>query len=192
MRGIVLAVALFAAASLAAAQAPDDRPAGPAVELRPFVGVYVPTGGMHQVMKGAPLFGTQVAYELRPSLHLLGAFTWIPSTDKLHVSNTAVTILQSDVGVEVARVRRTSGGWEIKPFLGAGAGARTYRYGSPRLADATCAAGYGALGVEFQWGATALRLEARDYLYCFESPVAGGKTRTRSDVGLSAGVAFHF
>jgi hypothetical protein len=48
----------------------------------------------------------------------------------------------------------------------------------------TCSAGYGAVGTELEAGAVALRLEARDYLTCFESPVTGDN-RTRNDLGLA-------
>ena len=50
--------------------------------------------------------------------------------------------------------------------------------------------GYGSLGTELQTGAVALRVEARDYMSCFKSPVTGLHD-TRSDLGLSLGVAYH-
>ena len=53
-------------------------------------------------------------------------------------------------------------------------------------------AGYGALGVEFELSRTAIRLEGRDNLFGFKSPLPFEKSRTRSDIGLSLGLAYHF
>ena len=59
------------------------------------------------------------------------------------------------------------------------------------LADKTCFAGYGAVGTEFQVARTALRVEARDNVFCHRSPVPGVSSETRNDVGLGLGVAYH-
>jgi hypothetical protein len=59
------------------------------------------------------------------------------------------------------------------------------------LKDRTCGSGYGALGTEFQRDRLALRAEARDYVCCFKAPVTGVKSKTRNDVGLSLGFAYH-
>jgi hypothetical protein len=79
----------------------------------------------------------------------------------------------------------------MRPFVGVGGGARTYLYQGTGLSDRTCTAGYAALGTEFQLGATALRLEARNNLFCYKSPFAGLSSVTRNDVSLSLGLAYH-
>jgi len=66
------------------------------------------------------------------------------------------------------------------------------RIETDQLADRTCAAGYGALASEFQLGRTALRVEGRDDVFCFKSPVTGQDSKTRNDIRLTAGVAYHF
>ncbi len=68
---------------------------------------------------------------------------------------------------------------------------RTYAFQELGLTDKTCFAGYGALGTEFQIARTALRLEARDNVFCYRSPVPGVSSKTRNDIGLSLGVAYH-
>jgi hypothetical protein len=88
-------------------------------------------------------------------------------------------------------VRPLSGNWQFRPYVRIGGGARTYAYQADQLAGQTCAAGYGALGTEFQLGRTALRVEARDDVFRFKSPVAGQDSKTRNDIRLAAGVAFH-
>jgi hypothetical protein len=50
---------------------------------------------------------------------------------------------------------------------------------------------YVPLGTEFQRGIYAIRLEARDNMTCFESPISGFKT-TNNDRSFSIGLAYHF
>ncbi|HKG91105.1 MAG TPA: hypothetical protein VKA84_04365 [Gemmatimonadaceae bacterium] len=188
MRTLSLAVALLTAASVATAQ---DRAAGQ-FEIRPFVGTNVPLGNQRDVVKDAPMFGAQFAYEYWTNLHFVGSLGWVPAKDRYQVRDNGVDIFQYDAGVEYGLVKPQKEGWELKPFLGAGLGVRTFAFADAALKDRSCAAGYGALGTEFQWGATALRLEARDMVHCYRSPLAGVKSKTRQDLGLSLGVAFHF
>ena len=60
------------------------------------------------------------------------------------------------------------------------------------LADRSCVSGYGSTGIEFQAGRTAARIEARDNVFCYRSPLAGVKSATRNDVNFSFGLAYHF
>ena len=189
MRRTLLTLGLAAAAATASAQPAID--AVPALEIRPFAGAFVPTGELRDVQKSAPLFGAQVAWEYRPNFHVLGTFGWAPAKVKYAVSDDKVSIFEYDIGLEYGLVRPMAKEWVFKPFLGIGAGGRTYDYASSTLQTRTCTAGYGALGTEFQINRTALRLEARDYLHCYKSPMTGA-SKTRNDIGLAAGVAYHF
>ena len=191
MRKTLVTAALLLAASAASAQV--GLPVGSkTLELRPFVGAYVPTGYMRTVMKDAPMFGLQGAYEHRPNVHFLASFGYVPGTDRFDAPDNGVSLFQYDVGIEYGLVRPMGARWQIKPFLGLGVGGRTYTYADDALIGNTCTAGYGALGTEFQVGRTALRLEARDFVHCFKAPVAGAERTTRNDVALSLGVAYHF
>ena len=183
----VTIVALAATAMGAAAQEPGPRP-----EIRPFVGMYVPTGDQRDLFNDAAMFGLQAALEMKPNFHLLGTFGWIPGQTKYAVTADNVQILQYDVGFELDMVRDLGETWLFKPFFGLGAGARTYMYEADNLTDRTCTAGYVALGTEFQYGRTAIRLEGRDNVYCYRSALPNVKSTTRNDVGLSLGVAYHF
>jgi hypothetical protein len=60
------------------------------------------------------------------------------------------------------------------------------------LNDQTFAVGYGTLGMEFQLARTAIRLESRGNIFNFESPIPGIDNKTRKDVGLTLGLAYHF
>ncbi len=135
----------------------------------------MPTGDQRDRFKDAAMYGVQAAVEVMPTFHLLGTFSWVPGQTTYAASDDKVQILQYDVGAELGLDQALGSSWEFKPFVGAGAGARTYLYKSADLMDKTCNAGYGALGSELQYSRVAFRLEARENVYCFKSPVAGVK-----------------
>lgn len=184
-RTLATALALGAPALGAQATAPPVRP-----EVRPFVGAYIPTGAMRDDFKTATMVGAQVALELSRNFHVLGSAGWSHGHNKFGFTSDRTNIWQYDAGVEANLVRPLAGRWLLRPFVGAGGGARTYDYRAGDVKTRTCTAGYGTFGSELETGAVALRLEARDYLSCFKSPVTG-KNRTRNDVGLSLGLAYH-
>jgi hypothetical protein len=187
MRTRILAAALALAGSALGAQ-PTATPLTP--EVRPFVGAYVPTGAMRDDFKAATLLGAQFALELNRNLHVLGSAAWVHGHNKFGFASDRTNLWQYDLGAEANLVRPVATNWLFRPFVGLGAGARTYDYRAEGVKTRTCTAGYGAVGSEFETGAVALRVEARDYLSCFKSPVTG-RNRTRNDLGLSIGVAYH-
>jgi hypothetical protein len=168
------------------AQVPNLRP-----EIRPFAGAMIATGDQRLLFKDAPLFGIQAALEVRPDFHVLGTFGWMPVQSKYLLADNDVNVLDYSVGVEVGMVRPLPGKWEFKPFVGIGTGARSYLYHSAGFDNKSCVTLYAALGTEFQLGHTALRLEGRDNLFCYRSPIAGIASQTRNDVGIAFGVAYH-
>ena len=189
MRRITFAMAAMVAASTALqAQAPTV----PKIELRPFVGASVPTGDQRDLFADEPIFGLQAAVEVKPTFHVVSSFGWIPAESKYALADNEANVFQYDMGVEFGLVRPLIGDWELRPFLGLGAGGRTYTYAAEQLSNKTCLAGYGALGSEFQLGRTAIRFEARDNVFCYKSPIEGITSKTRNDVGLMLGLAYHF
>jgi hypothetical protein len=187
MRKTSLALALALTASAAAAQVTAPR----TPELRTFVGAAFQTGPQRDVLKDAFLVGAQGAVQVRPAFHLVGSFGWMPTVAKYAVADDNVNVFQYDLGMEFGLLRATPGGFEVRPFLGLGGGARTYLYDAKALNDNTCSLGYATLGTEFLVGPAMLRMEGRDNVFCFKSPV-GNKSKTRNDVGLTVGVGYHF
>ena len=179
--------ALVTSAVVASAQEPTVRP-----EIRPFVGMYIPTGDQRDLFDDGSVLGLQAALEVRPSFHVLGTFGWGVGQTKYVASKDHVNTFQYDIGLELSLVRALGEQWLLKPFLGFGGGARTYLYEDDNLKNRTCAAGYGALGAEFELNRAAIRLEGRDNVFCFRSPLPNVKSKTRNDVGLSLGLAYHF
>ena len=186
MRTLILTGMLLVGASAVSAQMQPQR----FLEIRPAAGAVLPTGDQRDLFDDAASFGLQTAFEVKPSLHLVATFGWTPVNQKFSNVDPDVNVFSYDVGAEFNLVVPMGQKWEWKPFVGAGVGGRTYDYDASTLGSHTCTAGYATLGTEFQYGVTALRLEARDYLYCYNDPVAD-ENLTRNDIALSVGVAFH-
>jgi hypothetical protein len=203
------AVTLTLAATVAGAQtasaARGGRAGAPlaagAVEVRPLVGAFVPTGAQRDLLEDAVLVGGQLAYGLNPNLAVVGTLGWAPSRDRTTAAATragglttgraeTVDLFQYDVGVEGRLPRAFAGGtWTAVPFAGLGGGGRTFRYRDLDGADAqTNVAGYGALGVELApaAGRFGLRLEARDYVSAFRASAASAPTAPRATTSRSA------
>jgi len=163
------------------------RPA--AVEVRPFAGMFLPTGAQRADFTSATIIGIQGAMEFNRHVHAVGSVGRTHGRNKLFAKD-GTNIWQYDVGAELNLVRQIRVEWDLRPFVGAGAGGRTYEYRAPGVGTRSCYAGYATAGAELQRELVAFRAEARDYLSCFDSPVTGVK-RTRNDLGLTVGVAYH-
>jgi hypothetical protein len=183
MRALSFFAVALACAVPAAAQTP-------LFEVRPTVGAYLPTGAQRDLFRTSAMYGIQYALELRPTFHFVGSFIYMPAHSKFQVSDARVNLFQYDVGAEFNARAALVGAWELRPFVGVGAGGRTYDYATSDFATRSCAAAYGAAGTEFQYGLTALRVEGRHYLSCFKDPVRND-TRARNDFELSLGIAYH-
>ncbi len=164
---------------------------GPVPEIRPFGGIYVPTGSQADVVKRAVVAGGQIGVELVNNLHLLGTVAWTPTRDKLRTNNNRLDLYQYDVGAELFRSTELNSDWLFRPFIGAGVGARTYHLRDVDVNAHTYVTGYGALGAEFQMAQVALRLEGRDYISRFKGVAGNQKASTRNDIGVVAGLSYH-
>jgi hypothetical protein len=169
----------------------QERRRWPESEVRPYVGAFVPVGSQRDDFEPATTVGVQVAIEMTPNVHAVANLAWSGARNRFAFLDDDTDIWQYDLGVEANLVRRLSPDWLFRPFIGAGAGGRTYAYDAPDVGRHSGLGAYGALGGEVQVGRVALRAEARDYVTSFESPTTGNRT-TRSDVGMSIGVAYHF
>jgi hypothetical protein len=187
MRTRIMTILLLAGAARVGAQ--ETAPPG-TLEIRPFAGAYIPTGAMRDNFKTAGMAGLQLAGELSRNFHVLASGSWTNGHNKFALGSTRTDVWQYDAGVEANLVRTIAGGWLFRPFVGVGAGARTYDYKAAGLRTRTCSMGYGAVGGQFEAGSMGLRLEARDHLSCFKSPMTG-RSNTLNDVGLTLGVAYH-
>ncbi len=187
MRKVVVLAAAFAlVASVLPAQSPTVKP-----EIRPFAGIMIPTGELRNLFLDAPLFGVATALEVKPTFHVQATFVWVPAQDKYGLAQNNVNVFQYTAGMELGFVTPLAGRWELRPFAGIGVGGRTYAFQGAALNDRTDFVGYGAIGTEFQIARTALRLEVRDNVFGYRSPIPGAGTETLNDIGVSLGVAYH-
>jgi len=189
MRRITILVAALAGfAGLAGAQ---GNPPTYGLEVRAFAGAYVPTGAMRSDFKASSLLGAQVAHEYSENLHFVGSLGWADGRNHFStLSSRSTAIWQYDAGFEVNLVEVLNQEWLFRPLIGFGAGGRTYDYRAAGVSNSTCAVGYGNVGAEFQRQIVAIRLEARDNVSCFKSPITSG-TSTRNDLGLTVGLVYH-
>lgn len=166
--------------------------AAPIFELRPFAGVYIPTSNQSTLYSESVLFGAQAGLELRPTFHVLATFTWVPVHARYAVSNPEVNLYQYDLGAELGIVAPMEPEWVFKPFLGLGAGGRTYSFDASEMYTRTGFAAYGSAGTELQLHRVAFRFEARDNVFRYRDPVGASRSWMRNDIGFSIGLAYHF
>jgi hypothetical protein len=162
----------------------------PRLEVRPWVGAKVPTGIQRNVFAAAPAAGVQGAIEMTRAMHMVATLGWSPARSKLDVANRGTDVFEYDVGIEYNLLFPLAGRWEVKPFAGGGAGARTYRYDAEGLPSNTPLTAYGSLGTELQRGLLALRIEARGYLHGFTDPLTD-EWDARNEVSAALGFAYH-
>lgn len=180
--------ALIVAASTSSAQ--QSKWIGP--EIRPFVGAYVPAGAIRTEFRSAPMLGVQAAYEPTRHLHVIGTLGWANGHSReSFLSDDALSIWQYDVGLEFNIDRPFNGEWQFQPFLGVGAGGRTYDFKAREASTSICESGYASGGAQMQRSALAWRVEGRGYLSCYESPLTG-KSKVRNDFTVLLGAAWHF
>lgn len=160
-------------------------------ELRSFAGAYVPMGAMRDDFQDAFTLGAQGAVQMWETWHVVGTIGWTYATSRLPaLANDRTYLIHYDIGAEYNLLFRLAKAWRAKPFGGLGVGARAYSYDVPAIETLMCTTGYGALGSELQRGVLAVRVEARQYLTCFESP-GSGENKTRSDALFALGLAYH-
>lgn len=184
--GIIGAVALIAALPAAA----GATMLSPNAEIRPFVGGLFPTGTLGNELSSSFLAGAQLGYKLPIPLHLVGTFAWTPSRAK-DLADKRTNIFLYDAGVTYTPYRSTAvTGWSIRPFIGAGLGARTYSFSSTGPSDQTDFDAYGAIGGELTASRIGARLELRDYASHLKGLDPLQEKATRNDLMLQGAVTF--
>jgi hypothetical protein len=178
---------LLVSANGAVAQTPSEKP----WELRINGGAFVPTGDQRSSLKNAETTAAQVSWMVRPSLALTGTFAWARSRDVAMVAQPKLDVFSSDLGLE-ARLRRrfSESPVTFSPFVGAGAGARSYNYRKLDQDATHNVAGYAAIGGEIGVRRVGLRVEARDYVSGFRPLMGAGQAATRNDVVVMVGLRF--
>jgi len=204
-RSLVAAVASVALTALIMPVAANAQSVvGRGLEVRPVVGAFIPTGDQRDLLKDAVLVGGEVGWHFARSFALVGSFGWAPTKDKTTALTGStlftgreekVDLYQYDLGLEWRLPYSIQTAWAVRPYLGAGAGGRTYSYRDVTSSSQTDFLGYGKIGVDVapSTGLLGLRFEARDNLTRFEG-LRGelADATTRNDVQLTGGLTFRF
>jgi len=183
-RGIAV---LAVTALLAVSSVPANAQLVPAFEIRPMAGAYIPMGDQKSLVSNATMYGAQASWLMSPSWAFTGSLGWTRNEDRaLSPATNRLDMYQYDAGLE-ARLNPSIGeSWSFAPFLGLGAGARTYDYKKVDIDSHTYFAGYGAVGGELAYKSIGVRLEARDYLSRYRLGFDTGAMDYRNDMTLSA------
>ena len=156
-------------------------------ELRPFAGAFIPTGTQRDDLADALFVGGQGGVEVTPNFHLIGTVGY-----GARRTTKDVSLWQYDAGVETFRPWDLSDRWQLKPFLGAGLGGRTYVDGARGDHSETVFSAYAALGTELQMERLAFRIEGRDYLTRFKGLDGNMPAENRNDVTVMSGLSIHW
>lgn len=183
----IAAVGMVEACHAAEAKAPNQEK--PRWEFSVNSGRLFSAGTQPNVIKGADFTAAQLAYVLRPNFAVTGALGWARSRDISSIGSPKLDIFTYDIGAEVrADKRNLGGGITFGPFLGVGAGARSYSYRNLAVDTTHHPAGYLSAGGEFGYHRLRLRLELRDYVTGFKPLNGGGGTDLRNDMAVMVGL----
>ena len=187
---IALAAALLVGCVRAAdAQTVPDRK--PGFEFLVSTGSLVPTGAQRDAIKRGALTTAQLSYLVHPSFAITSTIGWARSRDIASVGDPKLDVFTYDLGAEARANRWVVGdALTFSPFVGVGAGARSYNYRSLDVDATHNLAAFGSVGGEIGYRRIRLRLEARDYLTGFKPLVAEGTTGRRNDLTVMAGIRF--
>lgn len=189
MTAVVAVGVLAALARTLSAQTAAPQPA--TWELRFTSGGLVPTGAERSTIKDAQYSAAQVSWLVMPSVAITSTFGWGRSRDIATNGDPQLDVFTYDLGAEARGGQWFTGKtMTFSPFVGAGAGARSYNYRNLDVDATHNIAGYAAAGGELAAGRVGVRLEVRDYVAGFKPLVGGGPASTRNDVVIMVGLRF--
>ena len=152
-------------------------------------GTMVPTGAQSHAVKRGNVTAIQISYAPRSTFAITSTFGWARSRDVATAGDPKLDVFTYDVGAEARAPQWLQGkGVELTPFVGAGAGGRSYNYRNLDVDATHNVAGYLSAGGEARVRRIGIRLEARDYLTSFKPLNGSGDTRSGNDVVVMAGL----
>ncbi|HJU68282.1 MAG TPA: outer membrane beta-barrel protein [Gemmatimonadaceae bacterium] len=163
-------------------------------EVRPFLGAYLPTGDHRDLLGDAITAGMQAGYTITEHLSLVATLGVTPSSDKRIPRYSDIDLFTYDIGAELTKSFDVGqAGMTLSPFLGVGAGGRTYDYRDWNSKSETNFAGYGAIGGQLRMASLGVRVEARDYLSSFKGLIGEMPEReTRNDLTIVTALSLSF
>ena len=190
MKKRILALAALAALPTGRALA-DAPPQETSVHVAPYVGAFLPTGALRDVLDDAVLTGVTASFDANAHLAIVASFGWAPTAVK-SLANGDVDLFQYDLGLQGHYAFDLGREWLAKPFVGAGIGGRWYRYRDVIGGDETDPVAYVSAGSTFEYRQLALSLTVRDEVSQYKSLGLEDVTEARNDLGLFAAVGWRF
>ncbi len=145
-------------------------------------GALLPTGAERSAIKNAPISTVQLSYVVQSRFAVTSMVGWGRTRDIGTVDAPKLDVFTYDVGAEARAphwIERES--VSFSPFIGIGAGARSYNYRSLDVDATHNMAAYSATGGELGIGRVHLRLEVRDYVSGFKPLDGRGASAIRND-----------
>jgi hypothetical protein len=187
---VALTAAGLAIASAQTSAAQTPAPEARSWEFRVSSGAFVPTGDQRNLIKDGQVSAAQLSWVVNPSMAITGTFAWARSRDLTNADTPKIDVFTSDVGVESRPVQWfVNAPVSVSPFVGLGAGVRTYNPRSEGIGTANAAIGYASVGGELGIGRVGVRLEVRDYIS--NARIAATQSDIRNDVVISAALRFN-
>lgn len=161
----VAALVTFAATpALAEEQQPERR-----FQVSPYVGAFIPTGDQGDLFDDALLTGMTLSVDLHRYFAVVGSFGWAGSEGKRSLMlDEDVDLYTYDVGFQGHYPLALGKGLTLKPFVGAGLGARTYEVDVAGAESETDFVNYFSLGANLEYRQFALGLTVRDNLSVYD------------------------
>ena len=192
MKKHITAVATLVALAATPAFA-QEQPGARKFVIAPEVGVFIPTGDQRDTVDTAFLTGLTLSYEVHPHVALVGSFAWAATQGpEGHALDDDLDLFQYDLGVQAQYPFAVGNGFTLKPFVGAGLGARTYDYRDLDVDAETDLAGYFALGASLEYRNTMAGFTLRDYVSDYDGIGVEEGSSTRNDLSVFVSVGARF
>lgn len=189
---IITLAAVIAAANSLNAQSPEAKTAADSSGRWSLLipsGTLVPTGELRHTVKRGNISAAQVSVAIRPNLAVISTFGWARSRDIATVGDPKLDVFTYDLGLEARAPRWIEGSaMTLTPFVGVGAGGRSYNYRQLDVDATHNAAGYVSMGGDVRIRRVGLRLEARDYVTEFRPLDGSGAKQSANDVVVMVGL----
>lgn len=190
LRRATSAAAALALALLAAAPA-GAQPRNYKYEIRLEGGGWFPASPISDALKSAGTVGATASWMFSPDWSTLLSGAWTSSQDKDPSGSLHVNIYQYDVGIEWSAKAAELNRWDLRPYVGAGLGGRSY---SPERATEPSQSvfdGYLSAGLSLWLEEATWRVGLRNYISGWNG-LMKTQSATADDVAIIAGFGFRF
>lgn len=192
MKKLITAVAALVSLAAAPALAQEQEQARK-LRLSPYAGAFIATGEQRDVLDDALLTGLTLSYDLTPYLAVVGSFGWAGSQGQQALTlDEDLDVFQYDVGVQGQYPLLLGHGLTLKPFVGAGLGARTYDFRDLDVDAETDLAGYLSLGANLEYRRLVLGVTMRDYVSAYDGIATDEDSTARNDISLFTSIGARF